>query len=132
MAPVYWAFVFALFLLLHSRLRLLKSLLASTSNFYTSNCFKYGPNKHILSYLEPTCFAYPAKLHSTSAAYKRSHIAAALPFPDPETPHPAEQHDFHSKPPLRSPSPVGFPLPSSPSVWCPFTIATHIFVFYQL
>lgn len=67
-------------------------------------------NKHILNYLEPTCFAYPVKLHSTSATHKRPHIAAALPFSDPETPDPAEQHDLHSKAPLQYPSPLGFPL----------------------
>lgn len=27
------------------------------------NCFKYSPNKHIFSYLEPTYSAYPVKLY---------------------------------------------------------------------
>lgn len=110
--------LFFVVLLLHSRLRLLKSLLASTLKFYTSNCSKYSPNKHILDYLELTCFAYPAKLHSTSATFKGPHVTAAHHNSQTQTIHPAEWHDLHRKSPLWSPYLLGVPLPSSPNMWC--------------
>lgn len=41
----------------------------ASSNFYTSNCFKYRPN-NIFSHLDPTCFAHPAKLYLTYASHR--------------------------------------------------------------
>lgn len=42
------------YLLLHSRVGpLAQSLQGPNSDCYTSNCFKYSPNKHMFSYFEP-------------------------------------------------------------------------------
>ena len=46
-----------LYLHLHSILGLLaQSPPTPNSNFHTSDCFKYSPNKHIFSHLKPACW----------------------------------------------------------------------------
>lgn len=58
-------------LLLWSRLGpLLQRWLVPNAVSYTSNSFKYSPNRRIFSHLEPACFAYPMKLHPTSATHE--------------------------------------------------------------
>lgn len=55
----------------HSRLGAISSSLPMpNSNFHTSNYFQYSPPKYIFSLLEPACFAYPVKLHITSARHR--------------------------------------------------------------
>ena len=39
-------------------------------HFLHSSSFKYSPNRHIFSHSEPACFAYPVKLHPTSATHE--------------------------------------------------------------
>lgn len=41
----------------------LRSVPGPNSNFYTTSCFKHGPNWQIFSHVEPVCVAYSTELH---------------------------------------------------------------------
>lgn len=48
-------------------------------NSPASNCFKYTPNKHIFSHLEPTYHTYPMKSHPPSPSNKQHPAARKVP-----------------------------------------------------
>lgn len=83
--------------------------------FFTSNCFKYHPNKHIFSHLEPIYSAYPTKLHLLATDKTRPTTVA---FQSLLTYRRLNQllsniTQTH-KAPLLSPSPLGGPFPYYP------------------